>query len=312
MQSIQLLLKSKEFISNPKYIYKIIWILLNPKNLKIIKYVPIESVRVQWNPMDLKKNILNISHYDFLQNLISLTYLNLSYNQISELQNNVFDRLVNLEHLNLGWNELTNIPKGLFDNLIDLKWMSLENNKIEFQEDSDPNIFIGLRKLTFLHLDNNQISIFPEGLFKHLICLKFLNMHRNQISIIPDGIFKNLVSLEELGLEDNHIMSLPKEFFKDLVSLESLKLDGNEIETENGNSLFIDIKNLKPIPEHIQIDLINSSDDLDSTDEMKNEQNDPEADAEQDTKKRDRDCQENVGETLDVNDDESNPKRFKN
>ena len=31
-----------------------------------------------------------------------------------------------------------------------------------------------------------------------------------------------------------------------------------------------------------------------------------------DTEKRYRDCQENVGETLNVLDDESNPKRFKN
>ena len=38
---------------------------------------------------------------------------------------------------------------------------------------------------------------------------------------------------------------------------------------------------------------------------LKKGQNDPEADAEQDTKK-------NAGETLDVHDEESNPKRFKN
>ena len=38
---------------------------------------------------------------------------------------------------------------------------------------------------------------------------------------------------------------------------------------------------------------------------LKKGQNDPEANAEQDTKK-------NAGETLDVHDEESNPKRFKN
>ena len=108
-------------------------------------------------------------------------------------------------------------------------------------------------------------------------------------------------------------MSIPKEFFKDLVSLKSLKLEGNAIETEDGDSLWIDIKNLKPIPEHIKIDLsdYDDSDDRDSSDEMIKKQNNPdEADAEQDSEKRDRDCQKNVRETLDVHDDESNPKKI--
>ena len=173
-----------------------------------------------------------------------MKYLTLSSNQISELPNELFHSLVNLESFYLHQNKLTNIPKGLFDNLISLSKLYLGGNKIEFQVDSDPNIFIGLRELTSLDLENNQISILPKG------------------------IFKNLVSLEELGLQRNHIMSMPKEFFKDLVSLKSLRLEGNRILTEDGNFLNIDIKNLKPIPEHIKIDLIDSydSDDQNSTD----------------------------------------------
>jgi Leucine-rich repeat (LRR) protein len=224
------------------------------------------------------------------QNLINLKELNLSSNLISELTSSLFNSLVSLEDLDLNRNKLTTIPKGLFDNLISLKFLNLKENEIELQKDSDPNIFIGLRKLTGLELEGNQISFLPEG------------------------IFKNLVSLEELGLEQNHIMSLPKDFFKDLISLKSLRLRSNFIDTEGEDPLWIDKKNIKPFPKHIQLDLneYDDSDDPDSTDEMINEQNDPEADAEKDTKKRDRDCKENVGETLDVHDDESNPKRFKN
>ncbi len=107
----------------------------------------------------------------------------------------MFNSLANLENLYLDSNEITNIPNGLFDNLISLKLlglifnkinlkrMSLCKNKIEFQEDIDPNIFKSLRKLTCLHLYNNQISILPEE------------------------IFKNLLSLKELDLANNHIMS---------------------------------------------------------------------------------------------------------
>ena len=77
-------------------------------------------------------------------------------------------------------------------------------------------------------------------------------------------------------------MSIPKEFFKDLVSLKQLALGGNVIESGDEDFLWLDIKNVKPIPEHIQIDLsdYDDSDDEDSTDEMINEQNDSEAYAE--------------------------------
>jgi len=239
--------------------------------------------------LDLSNNEIMSLPDGIFQNLTNLKYLNISHIKISELPNNVFDSLINLKNLDLGENEITNIPNGLFDNLISLRELNLRRNKIEFQEDSDPNIFKGLRKLTNLDIGNNQINILPEG------------------------IFKNLVSLEELRLEKNYMMSLPKGFFKDLDSLKRLWLAENAIETEDGNFLYIEMKNVKPVPEHIEIDLsdYDDSNDQDSTDEIMNEQNNLEAFA-KDTEKRYRDCQENVGETLNVLDDESNPKRFNN
>jgi Leucine-rich repeat (LRR) protein len=189
--------------------------------------------------------IINLPDFIF-QNLTILKHLDLSRNQISQLPVNLFKSLVNLENLDLGENEITNIPMGLFDNLNSLKFLHLETNKIEFQEDSDPNIFVGLRKLTGL------------------------NLNYNQISILPDGIFHNLVSLEGLGLAYNHIMSFPKEFPKeDLVSSKSLKPVRNRMLTEDGNKwLYIELKNIKPF----QIDLSDNddSDEEDSTDEMLN------------------------------------------
>ena len=244
-------------------------------------------------------------------NGLNLTELHLRNCQITYLTEELFNGLVNLTDLDLCGNRIMSLPDGMFQNLTNLKDLDLSSNQIS----ELPNrLFHSLVSLENLDLDLNELTNLSKGLFDNLICLKFLNLRRNQISIIPDGIFKNLVSLEELGLEDNHIMSLPKEFFKDLVSLEYLRLENNVIETEDGNFLYIDIKNVKPFPEHIHIDLSDNddSDDQNSTDEMKNEQNDPEADAEQDTKKRDRDCQENVGETLGVHDEESIPKRSKN
>ena len=106
--------------------------------------------------------IIAVSAFTFLD-------LDLCYNQISELPNNLFKSLVNLENLDLGENEITNIPNGLFDNLISLKLlglifnkinlkrMSLCKNKIEFQEDIDPNIFNIAGKTALHFLIENKI-----------------------------------------------------------------------------------------------------------------------------------------------------------
>ena len=244
-------------------------------------------------------------------NGLNLTELHLRYCKITDLDEELFNGLVNLTVLDLCHNKIMSLPDDIFKNLTNLKYLDLSSNQISKLPVS---LFNSLVSLESLHLYFNEITNIPNGLFDNLISLKFLILSKNQLNIIPEGIFKNLISLEVLHLDENHIMSIPKEFFKDLVSLKQLALGGNVIESGDEDFLWLDIKNVKPIPEHIQIDLsdYDDSDDEDSTDEMINEQNDPEADAEQDTKKRDRDCQVNVGETLDVNDDESNPKRFKN
>jgi len=200
-------------------------------------------------------------------NGLILTELHLRYCEITDLDEELFNGLVNLNVLDLCRNKIMSLPDDIFKNLTNLKYLDLQSNQIS---ELPVSLFNSLVSLESLHLDYNEITNIPNGLFDNLISLKFLNLSRNQISILPEGIFKNLVSLEELGLEENHIMSIPKEFFKDLVSLKSLMLEDNAIETEDGDSLWIDIKNLKPIPEHIKIDLYDydDSDDPDSSDEM--------------------------------------------
>jgi Leucine-rich repeat (LRR) protein len=293
------------------------------KNLRILDISGISSTSLNKQSFDglnltdlyLCNNKIMSLPDGIFQNITNLKYLDLSNNQISELPSKLFESLFSLENLDLGENEITNIPMGLFDNLISLTFLNLKDNKIEFQEDSDPNTFKGLRKLTNLDLGKNQISILPEGIFKHL------------------------VSLEELGIEKNHIVLLPKEFFKGLVSLKYFILDDSRFNSDStrvGLNFYeyydSDTQDSTYEPDSTDDqwstdygesdDEVSTddqwstdygeSDDEVSTDEMINEQNDPEADALKGTKKRDRDCQTNVGETLNVVDDESNPKRFKN
>ncbi len=237
----------------------------------------------------LKENKITSLPDGIFQNLTNLKDLELSCNQIRDLPNNLFSRLVNLENLDLMWNKLSNIPKGFFDNLISLKRLDLAINRIKFQEDTDPNILIGLNKSTELKLGLNGISILQEG------------------------IFKNLVRLERLDLRNNHIMSIPKGFFKDLVNLNYLQLSDNVIKTKDGDVLRIDIKNVKPIPKHIQIDLNdNGNDDQNPIDELITGQNDLEPDTEQNAIQGDEPIEENGGKTLAMHDDEYNQMLLRN
>ena len=80
-------------------------------------------------------NILALALVQFKQNsilvMIALQDLDLSYNQISRLQSDVFSSLTSLVFLRLRGNWLTNIPGELFGSLARLSVLDLSHNFVE-------------------------------------------------------------------------------------------------------------------------------------------------------------------------------------
>ncbi|NEQ52634.1 MAG: TIR domain-containing protein, partial [Leptolyngbya sp. SIO3F4] len=128
--------------------------------------------------------------------LTSLTSLDLSYNQLSELPPEIV-QLTSLTSLDLGSNQLSELP---------------------------PEI-VQLTSLTSLYLGSNQLSELPPEIVQ-LTSLTSLSLMKNQLSELPPEIGQ-LTSLTSLDLYQNKISELPLELRH--LPLTQIDLSGNPL-----------------------------------------------------------------------------------
>ncbi|MCY3615166.1 MAG: leucine-rich repeat protein [Bacteroidetes bacterium] len=173
------------------------------------------------------KNISSLKGGDF-DGLISLTGLDLGFNDLVTLPNGIFDQLTSLTSLDLSWNNLVTFPDGIFDQLTSLTWLDLDVNNLVTLPDG---IFDQLTSLTVLDLDFNNLVTLPDGIFDQLTSLIRLGLSGNDLVTLPDGIFDHLTSLTSLFLWGNDLVTLPDSIFDQLTSLTSLVLSSNDLGT---------------------------------------------------------------------------------
>ncbi|XP_076884006.1 receptor-like protein EIX2 [Bidens hawaiensis] len=185
---------------------------------------------------------LNLAFCDFngpvpscLMSMNSLTYLDLSLNQFTDIQamrNSSTESICNLRELDLSWNKFDG--KSLFDVLTNL--FECESSKLEslkFAESGlsgDLPLQLGnLKNLVHIDLYGNSISgLIPDSL-GDLSSLQTLELGFNSISgPIPDSIGK-LSSLLSMKLRSNYISGPLPDTFEGLLALEELDLSYNEI-----------------------------------------------------------------------------------
>ncbi|XP_065603616.1 leucine-rich repeat-containing G-protein coupled receptor 6 [Cyrtonyx montezumae] len=206
-------------------------------------------------------------------------YLDLSMNNISQLQPNAFRPLRFLEELRLSGNQISSIPGEAFSGLYSLKILMLQNNQLsripaEALRDLpnlqslrlDANLisvvpersFEGLLSLRHLWLDDNALTEVPVRALNHLPALQAMTLALNRIWHIPDYAFQNLSSLVVLHLHNNRIQHLGANGFDGLHNLETLDLNYNELLEFPGairtlgrlQELGFHNNNIKAIPEN--------------------------------------------------------------
>ncbi|XP_032322802.1 leucine-rich repeat-containing G-protein coupled receptor 6 isoform X2 [Camelus ferus] len=174
-------------------------------------------------------------------------YLDLSMNNLTELQPGLFHHLRFLEELRLSGNHLSHIPGQAFAGLYSLKTLMLQNNRLGgvpaealWELPSlqslrlDANLislvpdgsFRGLPSLRHLWLDDNALTEIPVRALSHLPGLQAMTLALNRIAHVPDRAFQNLSSLVVLHLHNNRIEHLGTHSFEGLHSLETLLLSG--------------------------------------------------------------------------------------
>ncbi|XP_072687534.1 leucine-rich repeat-containing G-protein coupled receptor 6 isoform X1 [Canis lupus baileyi] len=178
-------------------------------------------------------------------------YLDLSMNNLTELQPGLFHHLRFLEELRLSGNHLSHIPGHAFSGLYSLKILMLQNNQLGgVPADAlwelpslqslrlDANLislvpersFEGLSSLRHLWLDDNALTEIPVRALNNLPALQAMTLALNRISHIPDYAFQNLTSLVVLHLHNNRIQHLGTHSFEGLHNLETLDLNYNELQ----------------------------------------------------------------------------------
>jgi hypothetical protein len=156
----------------------------------------------------------NITYLTGLQYCISLTYLELSYNQISDIS--PLADLTGLSMLILTVNQISDISP--LAGLTSLTVLGLPVNQI-----SDVSPLANLTNLTELYLHYNQITDISP--LSNITSLTDLYLYHNQITDISP--LTNLTSLAGLAINDNQISDISP--LANLTNLTLLYLDHNQI-----------------------------------------------------------------------------------
>ena len=134
-----------------------------------------------------------------------LTRLDLSYNKISKLDNLTFQRHPNafagpflIDYLDLSHNQLTVLQANVFSYLVNLRLLKLEHNQIY---SVSAHVWTGLYRLKYLDLSHNYLENFTQVFYSsYLNELNHLKITSNNITHLDSCEFLSLKALKKLNL----------------------------------------------------------------------------------------------------------------
>ena len=221
------------------------------KNILSVKDI-LKDIPVNTTILDLSGNkisLLENKTFANCANLKNLQVLNLTDNQIKEIQKHAFSGLVLLEILDISFNYLTGVTALIPAYVQEL---CLNHNLITaLANHTFSNPQKAVTKMKKLLLQNNTIREIEQLAFEGLNNLKILNISYNSIPFMAKGlvpaIFRPLKGLIELDIGNNTIdestnMTYPDHILSDAKTLEILKMDG--IANATFGPGFKELKNL--------------------------------------------------------------------
>lgn len=179
---------------------------------------------------------------DTFKHLRHLEILQLSKNQIRQIEVGAFNGLPNLNTLELFDNRLTLVPSQAFEYLSKLRELWLRNNPIETLPGYAFHRVPSLRRLDLGEL--KKLDYISDAAFVGLINLRYLNLGMCGLKDIPN--LTPLVRLEELELSGNRLEIIRPGSFQGLESLRKLWLMHSQMSVIERNA-FDDLKNLEEL-----------------------------------------------------------------
>ena len=191
--------------------------------------------------IDLSFNLirhLDENVFEFTKELVDI---DISNNQLSTLLPSIFtsSKLIRLSVAN---NSITSLPAQVFANQENLQYLDLSGNILTSSE-IKPNLFAGLSNLMELDLSQNQLDKLRRKVFWELTSLETLSMSNNKIREIPNKLFKSQSNLRTLKLSKNLLTQLTNDALVGIELLNHLMLDNNLLE-EIDEQVFTNLSSL--------------------------------------------------------------------
>ncbi|XP_040574912.1 chaoptin [Lepeophtheirus salmonis] len=222
--------------------------------------------------LDVSYNILTRIPKEIFKSIVDhLKILNLSFNQISRIRKDDFIistlNALKVQVLNLSHNNLRDLDKRCFDTLTGIQILYLNDNALEMLQFAQ---FSGLTGLRILDLHKNKLRSLPRDVFQFSSVetldlswnefvalptsalneisssLRYLNLSHNKIEHLDSTMFSNFPHLLSLSLASNKLTILPDNIFSGLGSLIILDLSYNAIRA-NLRELFHYVHRLREL-----------------------------------------------------------------
>ncbi|XP_061590805.1 fibromodulin [Cololabis saira] len=154
-----------------------------------------------------------------------------------------------IKYVYLQNNQITGIQDGVFNNATNLLWLIMSHNKLKSDQISK-NVFSKLEKLEQLYLDHNELSHMPQNL---PVSITNLRLGHNKISKISSNSFEGMVNLTTLQLLANIIEDTP-DVFKGLKSMTLLDMRKNKLKQipvnlpEDLQQLYLEFNDIESVP----------------------------------------------------------------
>ncbi|XP_055535395.1 chondroadherin-like [Wyeomyia smithii] len=208
-------------------------IALNPSIRRlVIKFHRIRSIDssiqfyTELTMLDLSYNhLLSIPQEIFMYQK-KLLQLHLNNNKIGILSNKTFAGLTELRVLNLRGNFIDKVTSEMFGTLPKLEELNLGGNRIA---ELDAKAFQGLTELRVLYLDDNAIKTIPTLSLTPLKTLAELYMGTNSLYNIQPGAFEGLQSLRRLDIHGSMLVNITSDTFRGLDNIRVLDLSDNHL-----------------------------------------------------------------------------------
>jgi hypothetical protein len=169
---------------------------------------------------------------------MTLHYIDLSNNSITELRKRDLRGYDSIRTLNLSNNGINNIDENLFQELVNLKYVYLSENNISYLS---PTTFIQNLNLKKLYLKCNPLSLSKHTPILVSDSITYLDISFCNITLLPVGSFVSIPNLVALRLDGNILTNITTETFEPLRKLEEIYMESETMKCVK--SLFYGFQN---------------------------------------------------------------------